>query len=203
MEAHSMTRRSDDGINRPSDPNRPSKPSGPPEHPFLQPPDAFTRELFAELRRRDHHPATPEADFAGPWRVTRLHGAPAPAPEETPADGVRWACFGAGEPGPALTYQAPDLAFLGAAGLALAERPPRFRFQRGADGRVHLMHDGCPVAVVAPSVPEGSSLPTDLTRLADLRVQPQALAHFLMAVPEEVLERAGVLVMRMLREVER
>ncbi len=42
----------------------------------------------------------------------------------------------------------------------------------------------------------GLSLP------ADLRVQPQALAHFLMAVPEEVLERAGVLVMRMLRDVE-
>jgi hypothetical protein len=68
---------------------------------------------------------------------------------------------------------------------------------------MHLMHDGYPAAVVAPSVPEGCSLPADLTRLADLRVRPQALAHFLMAVPEEVLERAGVLVMRMLAEVER
>jgi hypothetical protein len=37
------------------------------------------------------------------------------------------------------------------------------------------MHDGHPVAVVAPSVPEGSSLPADLTCLADLRVQLQAL----------------------------
>ena len=64
------------------------------------------------------------------------------------------------------------------------------------------MHDGYPVALVASDFPEGCSLPADLIRLADLRVRPQALAHFLMAVPEEVLERAGALVMRMLREVE-
>ena len=91
-----MTRRTDDGINRPSDPTRSSEPSGPSEHPSLKPPNAFARELFVELRRRDYHPATPEADFAGPWRVARLHGAPAPAPDEAPANGVRWACLAAG-----------------------------------------------------------------------------------------------------------
>jgi hypothetical protein len=200
METTSMSRRSDDSTNRPSDPIRSS------EHPINPPPNAFARELFEALRRRDHHPATPEADLAGPWRVTRLHGAAHPAPDGAPADGVHWACFGAGERSPTLTYHEPDLACLGAAALELAERPPRFRFQRGApDGgrsRMHLTHDGYPVATVAPSVPEGCSLPTDLTRLADLRVRPQALAHFLLAVPEEVLDRAGVLVMRLLLELE-
>jgi hypothetical protein len=196
-----MSRRTEDSTNRPSDPSgvtdggRPSDRSR--EDATPQPPNAFSRELFSELRRRDHHPATTEGDFAGPWRVARLYGAP------PPADGVRWACFGAGEREPALHYPEPDLAFLGAAGLALAQRPPRFKFLRGADGRMHLLHDGYPVAVVAPSVPEGCSLPADLTRLADLRVRPQALAHFLMAVPEEVLERAGVLVVRMLADLER
>jgi hypothetical protein len=196
-----MNRRTEDSTNRPSnlsdpaDPGRSSDRS--PRDDLYQPPNAFAPELFAELRRRDHHPATTEGDFAGPWRVARLHGAP------PPADGVRWACFAAGERAPRLSYPEPDQAFLGAAALALAERPPRFRFQKGADGRMHLMHDGYPAAVVAPSVPEGCSLPADLTRLADLRVRPQALAHFLMAVPEDVLERAGVLVMRMLAEVER
>jgi hypothetical protein len=197
-----MSRRTEDGINHPSDPTQLTETSEPSERTINPPPNAFSRDLFAELRRRDHHPATPDADFAGPWQVARLHGAPAPAPDEAPANGVRWACLAAGERAPTLSYPEPDLAFLGAAGLALAERPPRFRFQRGADGRMHLMHDGYPVATVAPSVPEGCSLPTDLTRLADLRVRPQALAHFLMAVPEEVLEKAGVLVMRMLRETE-
>jgi hypothetical protein len=189
-----MSRRTDDSTNRPSDPTRSSEPT------LNPPPNAFAQELFEALRRRDHHPATPEGDFAGPWRVARVHGGS--RPDEGPADGVRWACFAAGERGYTLSYPEPDQAFLGAAGLALAERPPRFRFQRGADGRMHLMHDGYPVATVASSVPEGCSLPADLTRLADLRVRPQALAHFLMAVPEEVLERAGVLVMRLLREVE-
>jgi hypothetical protein len=56
------------------------------------------------------------------------------------------------------------------------------------------------VATVAPSVPDGCSLPTDLTRLADLRVQPQALAYFLLAVPDDVLDRAGTLAMELLRE---
>lgn len=183
-----MSRRRDDPANRPSDP------SG---HPLEHPPNAFTRELLDELRQREHHPATPEADFAGPWRVVRLYGGGPPVPP------VRWSCFGAGERGPTLTYEEPDLAFLGAAGLALAERPVRFRFQRGADSRLQLMHDGHPVATVSDSVPEGCSLPADLTRLADLRVRPQALAHLLMAVPEEVLERAGVLLKQMLREARR
>ena len=79
-----MTRRTDDRSSRPS----PS--SDPAEHPLHRPPNAFTRELLAALRRRDHHPATPEAEFAGPWRVSRLYGGPPPDQE------VRWACFTAG-----------------------------------------------------------------------------------------------------------
>ena len=34
-------------------------------------------------------------------------------------------------------------------------------------------------------------------------MQSQALAHLLMAVPDEILERAGVLLMQMLREARR
>jgi hypothetical protein len=59
------------------------------------------------------------------------------------------------------------------------------------------------VATVAPSIPEGSTLPTDITRLADLRVHPQALAHFLLAVPDEVLDRTGTLAMELLRNEQR
>jgi len=186
-----MSRREEKDSSRTPHPSGPSEPGGPSEP--ITHPNAFAPELFDELRRRDPHPATPAGDFAGPWRVQRLWGDGPPL----------WACYGAGERGPRLTYQEPDLAFLGATGLALAERPPRFRFQRGADGRLHLMHDGYPVATVADSVPEGCSLPADLTRLADLRVQPQALAHLLVAVPDEVLERAGAILMQLLRDARR
>lgn len=44
---------------------------------------------------------------------------------------------------------------------------------------------------------ESESLPVHLTGLVHLRAQPLALAHFLMAVPDEVLERAGAIVMEM------
>lgn len=57
-------------------------------------PNAFTAEYFEEVRRRDHHPATPEAGFAGPWRVVPLF-----------ADGPpRWAVYGAGERRPRMTF---------------------------------------------------------------------------------------------------
>jgi len=59
------------------------------------------------------------------------------------------------------------------------------------------MHDGYPGATASR---EGESLPQDLTRLADLRVQPLALAQFLLAVPDEVLKRAGEIAMDLLRE---
>ena len=49
---------------------------------------------------------------------------------------------------------------------------------------------------------EGESLPQDLTRLADLRVQPLALAQFLLSVPDEVLKRGGELVMELLRDLD-
>ncbi len=83
--------------------------------------------------------------------------------------------------------------------LAVTERRQRFRFQTGADGQEHLMHDGVPVANVGWEVLAGSSLPADLTRLVELRVQPVALAQFLLAVPDEVLERAGAILMQELR----
>jgi hypothetical protein len=47
---------------------------------------------------------------------------------------------------------------------------------------------------------ENTSLATDLTRLADLRVQPLALAQLLAAVPAGVLERAGAILMDELRK---
>ena len=59
------------------------------------------------------------------------------------------------------------------------------------------MHDGFPVGT---AVRESDQLPMVLTALANLRVQPQALAHFLLAVPDEVLRRCGVILARMARE---
>jgi hypothetical protein len=102
-----------------------------------------------------------------------------------------------------MTFDDPgvaDLAYLTAAALALAERPPRFRFQPGADGRLHLMHDGAGVATVHSPELEQTSLAADLTRLADLRAQPLALAQFLASVPAGVLERAGAVLMDELRK---
>jgi hypothetical protein len=147
--------------------------------------NAFRAELFTALRARDPEPVAPEGELPGPWRVTRLWGDGPPT----------WAVYGLGERAPRLHFDDPDLAYLSAAALALAERPPRFRFQRGADDRCHLMHDGEAVGAVCSAVLEGTSLATDLTRLADLRVQPLALAQLLAAVPTAVLERAGAILM--------
>jgi hypothetical protein len=65
------------------------------------------------------------------------------------------------------------------------------------------MHDGVPVANVGSPVLAGilagTSLPADLTRLVELRVQPMALAQFLLSVPDEVLERTGAIFMDELR----
>ncbi len=155
--------------------------------------NAFRPELFERLGERDPVPAVPEGGFSGPWRVVRLWGDGPPL----------WACFAAGERAPRLSFEEPDLAYLAAAALAVAERRTRFRFQTGADDREHLMHDGEPVANVRSGDLSGSSLPADLTRLADLRAQPLALAHFLLSVPDEVLERAGAIFMEELRRCER
>lgn len=54
---------------------------------------------------------------------------------------VRLGCFAAGERSPWLAFEAPDLAFLAAATLHLADRPHQFRWQRGADHRLHLTQD--------------------------------------------------------------
>ena len=157
-------------------------------------PNAFAPALFDELREREPEPAVPEGAHAGPWHVVKLHG------RET-----LFACHAAGEPRPRLVFDAPDLASLAAAVLAVAERPPRFRWQRGDDGRVHLLQDGQAVATAAPlEGTEGEPLPSDLvrdlTRLADLRSQPLPLAQFLASVPTEVLRRAGALFLEIVRE---
>ncbi len=166
----------------------------------LHPPthdNAFSPELFEELHRRDAEPAVPEAELPGPWRVTRLWGDGPPL----------WAVYGLGERGPRVTFDDPanspaqgDLAHLTAAALHLAERPRRFRFVRGGDDRLHLMYDGDGVATVGSAVLENTTLADDLTRLADLRSQPLALAQFLAAVPAGVLERAGAILMDELRK---
>jgi hypothetical protein len=156
------------------------------------PDNAFTPALFAALDQRDFAPAVPEGELPGPWRVTRLWGDGPPL----------WAVYGLGERGPRVTFgeELSDLAYLTAAALHLAERPRRFRFQRGGDDRLHLMHDGTGVATVGSAVLESTSLAGDLTRLADLRAQPLALAQFLAAVPAGVLERAGTILMDELRK---
>lgn len=70
---------------------------------------------------------------------------------------------------------------------------------KGADDRLHLTFDGEPVATVHTPELEHTSLADDLTRLADLCVQPLALARFLAAVPAAVLRRAGVMFLDVLR----
>jgi hypothetical protein len=55
------------------------------------------------------------------------------------------------------------------------------------------------VGTADPSAPESDQLPVVLTALHHLRVQPEALAHFLLAVPDEVLRRAGVLLAEVAR----
>jgi hypothetical protein len=152
--------------------------------------NAFAPELFEELRLRDPAPVAPEGELPGPWRVTRLWGDGPPL----------WAVYGLGERGPRMSFEEPDLAYLAASALALAERPERFRFQAGADDRHHLMHDGAGVATVHSPVLENTSLAADLTRLADLRVQPLALAQLLAAIPAGVLERSGAILMDEVRK---
>ena len=68
--------------------------------------NAFSADFLDQLARREPAPATPEADLAGPWRVTALYGA---------GDHPRWGCIAAGEREPRLVLQAPDLAYLAAA----------------------------------------------------------------------------------------
>jgi len=149
-----------------------------------QPPNAFDRQFLNLFARRDPAPALPEADNAGPWRVTRLHGAGDP----------RWGCLGCGEPAPRLQLQEPDVAHMVAAGLSAAERPPRFRFQADVSGQLHLLHHGQSVGTARHG---SDSLPLLLSALDHLRADPLALAHLLMAVPDGVLERAGAIVMEM------
>ena len=171
----------------------PSSPAGRHDPGGPLPDNAFTSELFAALDQREHAPVVPEGELPGPWRVTRLWGDGPPL----------WAVYGLGERGPRVTFDdsaLSDLAYLTAAALHLAERPRRFRFVRGGDDRLHLMYDGDGVATVGSAVLENTSLADDLTRLADLRSQPLALAQFLAAVPAGVLERAGAILMDELRK---
>ena len=170
--------------------------SSPAGTPGTTPPNAFADELFAALDEREPEPVAPEGELSGPWRITRLWGDGPPL----------WAIYGLGEPGPRLTFtdendqSQGDLARLAAAALAVAERPRRFRYVKGGDDRLHLTFDGAPVATVHTPELEHTSLAADLTRLADLRVHPRALAHLLAATPSAVLRRAGVIWMDDLRK---
>jgi hypothetical protein len=155
---------------------------------------AFSTDFLAELSHREPAPATPEADLAGPWRVVQLYGAGDP----------RWACLAAGERRPRITLQAPDLAYLAAAALAFADRPPVFRFQEDADQRLHLLQAGHPIGTVPGRIPPGGdTLPILLTALADLRIQPLPFAHYLLSISDETLRRAGAIAVRLLREAGR
>lgn len=154
---------------------------------FTEPANAFDADFLDTFSKREPAPATPEADHAGPWRVARLHGGPEP----------RWACLAAGEHPPRYRFEAPDLAHLTATGLSLADRPTRFKYIEDAEGTLHILHDGWPVSR-APH--RSDQLPVVLTALADLRAQPEALAHFLLAVPDTVLRRCGAILAQMARE---
>ncbi len=123
--------------------------------------------------------------------MTALYGA---------GDEPRWACFAAGEREPRLTLQAPDLAYLAAAALAVAERPASFRFQEDAGGRLHLLHHGHSAGT---ALDRGDTLALHLSGLAGLRVQPLAFAHYLLSVPDETLRRSGRILMELLREARR
>ena len=172
-----------------------SNPPNPP-HPPHEPPNAFDRSFLETFSRREPAPATPEADNAGPWRVQRLHGEGDP----------RWACYPAGECPPLpgrYRFREPDLAHLTCSGLSLADRPLRFRYQVDAAGTLHLMHDGFPVGQARRGAAQSDQLLLVLTALVNLRVQPEALAQFLLAVPDEVLRRCGVILSRMAGEVGR
>ncbi len=130
--------------------------------------------------------------------MTALYGA---------GDEPRWACIAAGEREPRLVLQAPDLAYLAAAALAVAGRADTagaFRFQEDADRRLHLLWHGRPVGT-APGLIQmgGDTLPLHLGGLAGLRVQPLAFAHYLLSVPDETLRRSGRILMELLREAGR
>lgn len=173
----------------------PGSPGNRPAPPAPEKPNAFAPTLFDELREREPEPAVPEAANAGPWRVIKLYGRNDPL----------YACHAAGEPGPRLTFDAPDLANLAAATLAVSERPPRFLWHRSEDGRLHLLHDGQRVATAAADAEAlgldvGGGLTRDLDLLGDLRGQPLPLARFLVSIPQDVLRRAGTLVMEILQE---
>ncbi len=172
----------------------PGDPSNPGNH---RSPSAFSADFLAELSRRDPAPATPEADLAGPWRVTTLYGGGDPL----------WACLALGEPRPRLSLEAPDLAYLAAAALAVVERADTagaFRFQEAADRRLHLLWHGRPIGTSPGLIrPGGESLPLVLGALADLRVQPLAFAHYLLSVPDETLRRSGRILMELLPEAGR
>lgn len=79
------------------------------------------------------------------------------------------------------------------------DRPLRFRYQVDAVETLHLMHDGYPVGQARRGVAQSDQLPVILTALANLRVQPEALAQFLLAVPDGVLRRCWVVLAEMAR----
>jgi hypothetical protein len=62
------------------------------------------------------------------------------------------------------------------------------------------MHDGFPVGQARRGAPQSDQLPLILTALANLRVQPEPLAQFLLAVPDGVLRRCGVVLAAMAGE---
>ena len=62
------------------------------------------------------------------------------------------------------------------------------------------MHAGAGVATVHSTVLQSTSLAADLSRLADLRASPLALAQLLASAPAVVLRRAGAIFLDELRK---
>jgi len=150
--------------------------------------NAFASFFLDHMARREPVPAAPEARAEGPFRVVKLYGDGPPL----------WACYAAGERRPRLSLETPDLAYLLAAGMEVAERPLRFRFEEAGppgDRRAfHLLHHRVPVGT--PDLP-GDTLPLHQTGQADHRVPPQAQAHNPLSVPDETLRRTGRILVEM------
>jgi len=189
-----MRRSGEKSSNPPPSPahgDRPEPGDGQEQHP-RQPhepaPNAFSAEFLEHLRTCHEHPATPDATNAGPWQVDLL------PPGEEPSGGARnarWLCMAAGEAEPRAFLEHPDSAYLMAAALPLTGHGPRFSLAEALDcpgGFYWVVQGRRDLGVVRGGSDE---LTIVLDVLDALRRQPLALAHFLLAVGDETLERTG------------
>ncbi len=157
--------------------------------------NAFSAEFLDRLRRHHDHPPTPEAANAGPWRVIRsgrsARPGEGPVRSDRAAAGPSWECVSAGEAEPRAHLVTPDLAFLTASAFPLTGVPESFFLAEDPDSEAplcDLLEGDVTVGVV-----DGwnGELAYRMSTLDALRRRPLALAHFLLAVGDETLQRVG------------